>query len=208
MFDYMDIETSITKMNGTFLMPPDPAWSRQMPGPEADEVWDEILIDRFIPVTREQIIKLGKDPKTAVQLRDSDWHLGDNAYMAGLDIFHQLHCVDLLRRTAYSAYYNETPPLRTERPRIAEYHVNHCVDLIVQQLTCSANYHMFTMHWVKKERYPSPDFSVHRKCPNFQNLWDWRQRNTLDPHRIKEVFGSGVKPDGVVQVENLAALDY
>jgi hypothetical protein len=129
--------------------------------------------------------------------------------MAGLDVMHQLHCVDLLRRTAYSAYYNETPPLRTTgRPRIAEYHVNHCVDLLVQQLTCSANYHLFTMHWVEKERFPSPDFSVHRKCPNFQALWDWRMENTLDPTRVKEVFGSGIKPDGVMQAPDLAALDY
>jgi hypothetical protein len=65
MFDKIDIETFPTKINGTFLTPPNPPWSRQMPGPEADKVWDEILIDRFIPVTREQIIKLGKDPKVS-----------------------------------------------------------------------------------------------------------------------------------------------
>jgi len=33
-----------------------------MPNPVADEVWNEILIDRFIPISRADILKLGKDP--------------------------------------------------------------------------------------------------------------------------------------------------
>ena len=65
MFDYLDIKAEPTKMNGSFLMPPNPPFSRQLPNSEADEVWDEILIDRFIPVTREQIFKLGKDPSVS-----------------------------------------------------------------------------------------------------------------------------------------------
>jgi hypothetical protein len=64
------------------------------------------------------------------------------------------------------------------------------------------------MHWVEKERFPSPDFSIHRECPNFKALWDWRMRNTLDPKRVKKVFGSGIKPDGIMQAPDLAALDY
>jgi hypothetical protein len=53
MFDKMDIDTFLTKMNGTYLTPPNPLWSRQLPGSEADRVRDEILIDCFILVTRE-----------------------------------------------------------------------------------------------------------------------------------------------------------
>jgi len=64
------------------------------------------------------------------------------------------------------------------------------------------------MHWVETERFPSPDFSIHRQCPNFQAVWDWRMENTLDPHRFKEVFGSGIKPEGIQQAPNLFALDY
>jgi hypothetical protein len=65
MFDNMDIDTFLTKMNGTFLTPPNPPWLRQLPGSEADKVRDQILIDRSILVTREEIIKLGKDPKVS-----------------------------------------------------------------------------------------------------------------------------------------------
>ncbi|PMD40973.1 hypothetical protein L207DRAFT_427582, partial [Hyaloscypha variabilis F] len=133
----------------------------------------------------------------------------DDAYMAGLDVFHQLHCVDFLRRTAYSSYYNETPPLHaTGPPRIAEFRINHCVDLLVQQLQCSGNLNLFTVHWVETEEFPSPDFSIHRRCSDFQAVWDWRLGNTLDLHKLREGFPSGVKPEGIQQAKNLFELDY
>lgn len=60
--DRLDLNPVITKINGTFKTPANPPFSRQMPNPVADEVWDEILIDRFIPISRAEIVKLGKDP--------------------------------------------------------------------------------------------------------------------------------------------------
>jgi len=62
MFDCIDLNPKLTKINGTFKTPPNAPFSRQMLNPIADEVWDEILVDRFIPVSRAEIIKLGKNP--------------------------------------------------------------------------------------------------------------------------------------------------
>ncbi|KAH6723499.1 hypothetical protein BKA61DRAFT_685946 [Leptodontidium sp. MPI-SDFR-AT-0119] len=182
-FDRLDLDPSLTKINGTFPPP------RQRPNPTADKVWDEILIDRFIPISRAEIVKMGKNPDTAVKLLDSDWGLGGDAYAAGLDVFHQLHCVDFLRRTAYGTYYNETSPLQAGgKLHMAEVHVNHCVDLV--------------------GKVPFAGFFYPRQCANFQNVWDWRMENTLDSHMFKEVFSSGVKPEGIQQASNLFALDH
>jgi len=51
MFDRIDLNPKLTTINGTFKIPPNAPFSRQMPNPIADEVWDEILVDRFIPVS-------------------------------------------------------------------------------------------------------------------------------------------------------------
>lgn len=72
-----------------------PGIARQFPNEEADAQWeDDIDLIRPIAVTREQIIMMGKDPETVAKLEDKDWGLGDNAYVAALDVFHNLHCLN------------------------------------------------------------------------------------------------------------------
>lgn len=39
-------------------------------------------------VSREQIIKLGKDPNTVLRLEDEYWGYGDDAYAVQMDIMH------------------------------------------------------------------------------------------------------------------------
>ncbi|KAG4427167.1 hypothetical protein IFR05_017350, partial [Cadophora sp. M221] len=79
MFDRLDLDPSLTKIKGTFPPPRHAPFSRQRPNTTADKVWDEILIDRFIPISRAEIVKMGKNPDTTVKLLDNDWGLGDDA---------------------------------------------------------------------------------------------------------------------------------
>ncbi|GJN81705.1 hypothetical protein PLIIFM63780_005240 [Purpureocillium lilacinum] len=94
-FDMIDLEPSIKKINGTVKPAGQPSIARQFPNAAADERWEEdIELIRPIPVTREQIIKMGKNPDTVAKLEDHIWGLGDNAYVAALDLFHNLHCLN------------------------------------------------------------------------------------------------------------------
>ena len=94
-FDMIDLEPSIKKINGTVKPAGQPSIARQFPNAAADERWEEdIELTRPIPVTREQIIKMGKNPDTVAKLEDHIWGLGDNAYVAALDLFHNLHCLN------------------------------------------------------------------------------------------------------------------
>ncbi|EHK21811.1 uncharacterized protein TRIVIDRAFT_131309, partial [Trichoderma virens Gv29-8] len=137
---------------------------------------------------------LGKDPETAVKLDPEIWGLGNDAYATALDIYHQLHCVNTLRRIAYGTYYNTSmgnPDANNVTLR--ELHINHCIDILMQAIQCSGNANLITFHWVEKLQHPFPDMSIDRKCINFEKLTDWRLTNTIDmkkwADRMKKPLG-------------------
>jgi hypothetical protein len=54
---------------------------------------------------------MGKDPSTVAKLEDADRGLGDDdAYVAIMDVYHQLHCLNTPRKLAYAEYYNTVSP--------------------------------------------------------------------------------------------------
>jgi hypothetical protein len=53
-------------------------------------------------VTRQELDKLGK-PDTV--LRVTDPRTGIEGFRIGLEVFHQLHCLNLLRKVTYREYY-------------------------------------------------------------------------------------------------------
>ncbi|KAG5917845.1 hypothetical protein E4U61_002387 [Claviceps capensis] len=138
-YDMIDLEPSIRRINGTVMPAGKLSIARQFPNPAADAIWtQDIELIRPISVTREQIIKMGKNPDTVAKLEDDIWGLGDDAYVAALDLFHNLHCLNVLphicvmsfeekmklqsgqsirnlahqkhrlRQAAYATYYNRT----------------------------------------------------------------------------------------------------
>jgi hypothetical protein len=130
-----------------------------MPNPVSDAVWHDWEVVRPIPITKEQIIRMGKDPSTAAKLEDQHFGLGDDAHVGSLDVFHLIHCLNSLRQMAYGKYYNKTTVDAT-RTSLQAYHMNHCVDLLMQSLLCSGNVNIITWHWVKDQPYPFPDMWV------------------------------------------------
>ena len=183
-----------------------------MPNPQADAVWEEWELMRVLPVTRDQISRMGKDYSTVAKLEDDIWGLGDDAYASVLDVYHQLHCVDMLRKIAYGDHYNKST-MNAAEATIAEIHLNHCVDILVQAIQCSGNVNLITLHWTDTQKLPYPDMSVeamkipsvyqmltsmyrsiNRQCINFNKLTQWRKENTIDMDIYREVMK---KPAGI-----------
>lgn len=92
----IDLDPHVTMINGTLFPPKDPSIARQLPNDDADDKWAEYELLRVMPVPRKTIVKLGKDPETAVKLEDDMWGLGDDAYGVVFDVYHQLHCLNRL----------------------------------------------------------------------------------------------------------------
>ncbi|KAI0170556.1 hypothetical protein BJ166DRAFT_588682 [Pestalotiopsis sp. NC0098] len=194
--DMIDLDPHVTMINGTLFPPKDPSIARQLPNDDADDKWAEIELLRVMPVSRQTIVKLGKDPETAVKLEDDMWGLGDDAYGVVFDVYHQLHCLNSLRKIAYGSYYNESQG-RADKLKLREIHINHCADILFQALTCSGNVNLMTLHWVETQVRPWPDMSINRKCVNFDALTEFRKNVSLDMDRYKVTMD---KPEGVKEM--------
>jgi hypothetical protein len=199
--DRFDLDPSIKKIDGTFYRPKDGgSIARQQPNPDADAIWDEWELTRVYPVTRTELTKMGKDWTTAAKLEDDVWDLGDDAYAAIFDIYHQVHCLNSLRHMAYGEYYNLSMA-RAHMIKHREIHINHCIDILLQGIQCSGNLDLIPLHWMETQEYPFPDMSINKQCVNFDKFTDWRKANTIDMEKYVKAMHmpEGEKP-GIKQL--------
>lgn len=156
--DLVDLESQVKAVNRS-LFPPKAGGSiaRQNPNPEADVVWEEWELLRVYPATKADIIRMGKDPSTVAKLEDETWGLGDDAYVTVLDVYHQLHCLNMPRKISYGEYYNQSIGHAENTTSMREVHINHCVDILMQMIQCSGNVNLITMHWTETQKLPWPD---------------------------------------------------
>ncbi|KAM0322262.1 hypothetical protein ACHAQA_009551 [Verticillium albo-atrum] len=200
----------LKKLNGTLYPPKHQSPARARPNNASDEIWTEWEWARIIPVTAEEVRKMGKDESTMVKLEDEEWGLGDDAYAATFDIYHQLHCVNMLRENIFKEYYGRHPPkIDLDGPEtVFEIHMSHCLDILMQAIQCSGNLHMNTWHWVADEQVPFPDMSINRQCFDLDQLTEWRLENSVDlDQALKMKRPEGVKslpgPDGYYKLMNV-----
>jgi hypothetical protein len=101
-------------MNGSLFATPEASIARQEPGPENDAAWhvyEQVLTH---VVTRDEIIKLGKDPDTVARFDDEYWGLGRDAYMVQIDVMHVSHFAPLSGPYLTNAVANPLPQLASE----------------------------------------------------------------------------------------------
>ncbi|KAH8171921.1 hypothetical protein LIA77_08688 [Sarocladium implicatum] len=152
---------------------------QQEPSPEVDEAWDDLY--RWVAVTR---ITEGE----AAQLRSPTLRIPtdpDN-FVVGLDVFHQLHCLNGVRKLLHPEYYdNSTEPLLTP------HHAAHCVEMIRQVLVCHADTSPLLWTWDDEENKPAPLVYNDHTCRDFGKIHDWAWQHRLHGDWAGE---SGVNP--------------
>lgn len=134
-------------MDITLLLNENPSIFRQEPSHEVDMAWRLIGDTRPIPLTRDEVLALGKNPADRVRLPKS-FGVGES-YAGRMDVFHQIHCLDALRREAYfEHYYSETYPNgwndTTEKHRL---HLSHCIEFLLHNIMCQASTDVYTHAW-------------------------------------------------------------
>ncbi len=180
-------------MDATLLNTRPPVIYRREPDREVDIAWASLYDTRPVALNRDQVLAMGKDPATAVRIPAS-WGRGNDSYFGRVDAFHQLHCLDALRREArFDHYYaNRYPGGFNTTSGLHQLHLSHCVWLLAQNIMCSANTDVYTHIWTDTLEHPFPDFNIDHQCKDWDAILAWQQQNALD----EDAFVALRRPEG------------
>lgn len=163
----------IIKFNGSFG---DTSVYRGSPSPELDAAWDKITLNaRPIRMTLEQLLRTGEKPSPAMARYPDEYGGG---YMATVEVIHQLHCLDMVRRASWGDHYYHDGNMYESAEELRT-HLDHCIEMLRQFTMCAGDVTMITHDWVEGKDTPVPDFNVHHQCRNFEKVLDW-----VDEHRV------------------------
>ncbi|KAG0697868.1 hypothetical protein DFH29DRAFT_1003354 [Suillus ampliporus] len=149
---------------------------RGSPSPEIDAAWDRISLDaRPLRMTLEQLLRTGEKPSPSMARYPDEYGGG---YMATVEVIHQLHCIDMLRRVSWGDHYYHHGDMH-ESPEDFRTHVDHCIEMLRQIIMCHGDVTMLTYDWVKGVKDPFPNFNIPHRCRNLEKVLDW-----VDEHRV------------------------
>ncbi|KAI0073073.1 hypothetical protein K474DRAFT_1603983 [Panus rudis PR-1116 ss-1] len=147
------------------------------PSNETDKAWDD-LYNRH---------GLSKIPKWQARLLPNKTLPipGDEEYYAvGLAVFHQLHCLNIMRKGLSPEYY--TDPVTGAIAGIPKDewsdHLSHCVDNIRQSLMCASDISLVVWQWVEADQRASIMMNTAHSCRNFDRIVDWAKAHKRDRH--------------------------
>lgn len=102
------------------------------------------------------------DPKT-----------GEKGYRIGLEVFHQLHCLNMIRKATYPDYQDDYDNGDFGVPREElRGHLNHCIEMLRMNLMCHADVGVITFHEMEGKGM-WPDFSSWHVCRDYDAVRTW-----------------------------------
>ncbi|KAK7697976.1 hypothetical protein SLS64_012963 [Diaporthe eres] len=164
---------------------------RDLPNDALDEAWEKLIDEHILPVTKEDILAMRKDPDVVAKLPEEFWVDGEERYVAKAAAFHNLHCLDYLRKTVYQDYYW---PNGTGSVPFHDTHVSHCIMVLMEHLT-SASTAVFRC--LDEFQIPISDVNIWRKCWDFEAVLDGYQDislRDLSEFDLKKPAGAKSRP--------------
>lgn len=139
------------------------------PNEEMDAAWESLIKGRYLSITEEEAeMAFGKPHGLYL-------HPDGVGYLAGLDVFHALHCVDQLRKALdRDHYYNK----QTKLGYPDRGHRDHCIDHIRQQLMCHADMTPIPVIWYEGHGRSFVQSDVVHTCRNWNSLRQYVDRRT------------------------------
>lgn len=189
----VDLPLSLVTFNGTFLDehdPPNPL--RLLPSAEADQAWNAVSEGQWISMSHEEVTKLGKDPSVLVHAPE-EWGLGSDRFIGMMDLTHQLHCINQLRKAAFPEHYKHE---MNRKPEFYAQHTMHCVYMLYQNAMCAGSTEVITYNWLEGQRFPDPDFSINKVCRNGETLLQFQREHMVE--NLIEARKAMKRPDDAV----------
>jgi len=71
---------------------------------ETEEMWNWVTVDMGDQMITQHELKLVNKPEDSIKTKDP--RTGKEGYRIGLEVFHQLHCLNLIRKSTYRDHYD------------------------------------------------------------------------------------------------------
>ncbi|KAG2127964.1 hypothetical protein DEU56DRAFT_524091 [Suillus clintonianus] len=164
----------IIRLNGSFGAT---SIYRGTPNPELEAAWEAISIDAgAVRIMPDELLRSGEKPSPSM-VRYPDEYGG--GYMATITAIHMLHCTNILRRASRGDYYRSSDYSLHGSPEIWRTNLDHCIEMLRQNIMCRGDVSMVTYDWVEDDELPTPNFDVPHQCRNFEKILDWVEENRV-----------------------------
>ncbi|KAK1993874.1 hypothetical protein LX36DRAFT_585434, partial [Colletotrichum falcatum] len=136
------------------------------PRDELHRAWHSLLQYSNIRIQEADLLRINR---TSVPLNDDK-----GGFLATLDVFHQIHCLNVIREQVYREFY----PDKHSKEKQLE-HVDHCIDMIRQVLMCHGDLSVQTYTWIDDYRWPWPNFQIEHMCRKWDLVMDWAEHHYI-----------------------------
>ncbi|KAG8404947.1 hypothetical protein J3459_022398 [Metarhizium acridum] len=162
------------------------------PTDETDRLWQELYnVGTFIHVDEDVGNRLLNTSVKAPVVGS------ENDLMVGLDVFHQLHCLNQIRMAFYPRRYNTSLTNPDGTVKYMQWlHIDHCIESLRQSVMCHSDTSLITYKWLESKKITEPELEVVHMCRNFDKIQDWASHRTVSLSSKR------------LHVENGAIVDY
>lgn len=160
----------------------EPSIYRGRPTNETEAAWEALYMTPGINIPQEKLPLLNKS--SAVNWLRTPKDKGDG-YVGYLEVFHQLHCLNMVRLKIYQKEYEEEfgyPPsqFEPEKAAVTATHIDHCLESLRLSMMCTAD--VTPVMIVVDDTAPLGrwvDFTTMHKCRNFWDIRAWVDQNKV-----------------------------
>ncbi|KAF2731519.1 hypothetical protein EJ04DRAFT_442867 [Polyplosphaeria fusca] len=143
---------------------------------DVENAWKKIA---YLP---DQLVRdedFPKLQKPSDSLRVTDPKTGEMGYRAGLEVFHQLRCLNLVRMATYPEYFPKLSSDIKDGSGDVRIHLDDCIESLRMSLMCLSDVNVFTFHDKSGFKNPIPDYESHHVCRNFDDIKQWALNNAM-----------------------------
>ncbi|KAL2207603.1 hypothetical protein CC79DRAFT_1368466 [Sarocladium strictum] len=145
------------------------------PSPHVDAAWEALYMPTVVSsITADEAARL--DSST---LRDSS---DPSRFVVSINVFHQLYCLDSLRKMLYPEHYVQNKTEEELREGFIDLaHKKHCTELLRQAIMCHADIGPILYTWDEDLKSPFPLLYNDHTCRDFDRIQSWAMQRQVSP---------------------------
>ncbi|KAH7382980.1 hypothetical protein BKA64DRAFT_174163 [Cadophora sp. MPI-SDFR-AT-0126] len=144
---------------------------------QTDAAWDGLLTNGpgIVWISPDAASKLSEPTE---RVRDYERKVNPDVpgYMGNIEVFHQLHCLNRIRKL----FYNQSrEDVHDEIPEMREPHTMHCFEYLRQVLQCHGDVGIMSLGWDAEGEAYTAIFETKRQCRNFEMIREWTREHQV-----------------------------